>query len=444
MKFYTTSKISENIHETPEGFLVCIGVPIARTGEMVYGEGETPLEVGEDGRILINREADEVFRPETIASFEGKAVTITHPTEFVSPDNWSRLAKGVLQNVRRGEGEQENDLIADLLITDGMAINLVKNGLREVSCGYEAEYHQTGEGRGLQTNIVGNHLALVDEGRAGSSYAINDHKGKDSKMSVKEKIKAIFAKAQDEAMAAAGDAEPEKKPEPKKEEKAKDAASYDELVKMVKDLGAKIESMAKPKDAAEEKPAPEKKDDAKDEEAPAEVSMEDRLKSLEAAVAKLLERESKEDEVPVDDAEGEEEEESEDAESEDAEGEEESEDEAMVGDTADTASRVEILAPGMKASAKDSKAKALIAAYATKDGKAVIDQLTGGKAPEVKDAARVNTLFIAASELLKASRTSELSKTKTRDFNSASETPKGAMTAEQMNEINAKHYGQSK
>lgn len=438
MKFYTTSKISENIHETPEGFLVCIGVPIARTGEMVYGEGETPLEVGEDGRILIQREAAEVFRPETIASFEGKAVTITHPIDFVDPDNWSRLAKGVLQNVRRGEGDQENDLIADLLITDSVAINLVKNGLREVSCGYEAEYTQTGEGRGLQTKIVGNHLALVDEGRAGSAYAINDHKGK-VPMKLKDKIKAIFAKAQDEAMAMA-DAEEKPAPE-KKDDKAKDesAGAYDELKKMVSDLGEKIAAMGekKPKDestkASENEPA---KVDAKDEEeSEGEKSLEDRLKALETAVAKLLEKQA-----PASDEEGEESEESEDEAGEEDESEDDDFEESTM--TGDTASRVEILAPGMNAKAKDAKSKALVAAYATKDGKAVIDQLTGGKAPELKDAKRVDVLFIAASELLKVSRTSDLSKTKqSRATDSSEAASKGAMTAEQLNAINAKFYG---
>ena len=64
-----------------------------------------------------------------------------------------------------------------MLIKESMTIKLVKAGLREVSCGYEAEYEQTGDGEGIQTNIVGNHIALVEQGRAGQSYAINDHKG---------------------------------------------------------------------------------------------------------------------------------------------------------------------------------------------------------------------------------------------------------------------------
>lgn len=200
MKFYTTSKISENIHETPEGYLLCVGVSIARTGGMIYGPGGTPLELGPDGRVIVSRDAAEVFRAETIASFEGKPITIGHPVDFVDPSNWKELTKGLLTNVRRGTGEQESDLVSDLLLTDKRAIELVKGGLREVSCGYENEYTQTGVGRGIQTNIVGNHCALVEEGRAGASYAINDHKGKESAMKLQERIKAIFGKAQDEAL----------------------------------------------------------------------------------------------------------------------------------------------------------------------------------------------------------------------------------------------------
>lgn len=433
--FYTTSKLSDNMHETPEGFLVCVGVSIARTGEMIYGEGETPLEVGDDGTVKVTRDEKDVFNPKTMASFEGKPVTITHPTEFVTPQNWSRLAKGVIQNVRRGENDRVNDLIADLLITDSQAIGLIKNGLREVSCGYEANYIQEDDGEGKQTRIIGNHLALVDQGRAGSSYAIFDHKRKGAKeMSKFEKILAKLGLTKDSAMAKALD-EAMKEGEEKKDE-SKDAEgamkkSYDELVQICKDLGEKVAALSAGKKDSKDAEGEEKKDEKKDKAGDEEVApaLEDRLKALEASVAKLLERESKEDEVPVDDEDMEEGEEAED---------DDFEESTMTGDTA---SRVEILAPGMNAKAKDAKKLALVACYATKDGKQVIESLTGGKAPTYDSAERVNALFIAASEVLKASRTSELSKTKqTRDSDFGAGASTGPMTAEQMNELNAKHY----
>lgn len=90
------------------------------------------------------------------------------------------------------------------------------------------------------------------------------------------------------------------------------------------------------------------------------------------------------------------------------------------------------------------KSKALIAAYATKDGKAAIDKFTGGKALVTKDAAVVDAIFVGASEILKETRTKEFSKTKSMrsvDAIRESLSPKGAMTPEQVNEANEKHYG---
>lgn len=437
MKYYTPTKLSENISETPEGFLLCVGVAIARTGEMLYGKGETPLETDNNGRVVISRDEKEVFKPETIASFEGKPVTISHPEEFVNPENWKELTVGIVQNVRRGEADQKDDLIADLLITDAIAIGLVKRGLREVSCGYEAEYSQTGEGTGIQSNIIGNHLALVEEGRAGSAYAINDNKnGKGVPVMAKkfsEKIKAMFAKVADEAEKMAD----EEMGTEKEDKKVDDAASYDELVKICKDLSAKVEALAKPKDAAPfEKKEEKKADDAEMEEGKKEKAddeeevapgLEDRLKALEAAVAKMMESESEEagdddmEEEMGDDAEGME--------------------EAMVGDTA---ARAEILAPGI-AHTKDIKAKALKQAYGTKDGKQIIHSLTGGKAPAFDSADKVNALFIAASELFRVTRTEALSRTKqTRAFDSQLGVKAGAMTPEEINQINEKHFGLKK
>lgn len=253
------------------------------------------------------------------------------------------------------------------------------------------------------------------------------------KKKLQDQIKKIFGKAQDEAMSLVDDADIEEKKDDKKEE-SKDAASYDELVKCVKDLGEKVAAFSKAKD--EEKPAPKKdakkEEKSEDEESEGEASLEDRLKALETAVQGLLEKKADEDSEESEDAdESEEGEESED---------DDFEETTMTGDAAtDMASRAEILAPGIK-NTKDVKVKALKAAYATKDGKKIIESLTGGKAPAFDSADKVNTLFVAASELMKVSRTDAFSKSKqTRDFNSVLDTD-GVMTAEKMNEINAKHY----
>lgn len=294
-KYYTTSKLSEHISETPEGFLLCLSVPIARTGWMKYGPKECPLEAGDDGFVHVYRSAEQVFRPETVASFEGKDITVKHPEDFVDPDNWSTLSKGVAMNIRKAkeaDDDGEESLLADFLIKEALTIKMVKAGLREVSCGYEAEYEQTGPGKGIQTNIVGNHIALVEEGRAGSTYAINDEKGNAMNAGLIERLKKKFgAKVIDEAMA-----------EEKKEAKDEEAQSMDELVKSVKDLMSRVEGMCEQGKAKDEekKDMPAKKDEkSEDEEKPAkdeDGAMEERLKALEAAVAKLLEKKSAQDE----------------------------------------------------------------------------------------------------------------------------------------------------
>lgn len=163
--------ISPNQLETGEGFLICRNVPIARTGTQQYLASEIGLQ-GNDV-IDVERPEEEVFSPAAMASFEGKPVTNDHPTELVTPDNFSRYEKGHAQNVRRGSGEFENFLVADLHIHDAELIEAIRSGKRQVSCGYECEYAEEG-GKISQTKIRGNHIAIVDEGRAGAKAAIMD------------------------------------------------------------------------------------------------------------------------------------------------------------------------------------------------------------------------------------------------------------------------------
>jgi uncharacterized protein len=181
MRFYITEQLSEHISETPEGYLLCSNVPITRTGEFLYKgdellghDGKPIVEATSDGIVRIQRDEGNVFSDITIKSFEGKPFTLDHPKGFVGPDNWQDLSHGTVQNVRRGEGDQADLLLADILVTTEEAIEMIKSGQREISCGYDAEYEQIEKGIGRQTEIIGNHVALVSKGRAGSRCAIAD------------------------------------------------------------------------------------------------------------------------------------------------------------------------------------------------------------------------------------------------------------------------------
>lgn len=199
MRFFTPDKISPRKSLTPEGFLLCEGAPLARTGMQIYGPGETPVTTGKDGIVRIERKPEEVFRAETVASFSGKPVVDNHPQDEkgqridVNPHNWKQLAVGVVMHPRRGEGLMDDILIGDLLITDRDAIRAIQDGKRELSCGYDADYFEVEPGRGEQRNIIGNHVALVESGRCGPRCAIGDHEEGRSSMKISDRLRQAFA-----------------------------------------------------------------------------------------------------------------------------------------------------------------------------------------------------------------------------------------------------------
>lgn len=173
MLFYA-DRISDNIRKRePEGYLICVNVPIARSGTQQYLQDE----LGQRGErtVTVYRPEEEVFSPATMASFEGMPVTNDHPDneDGVNVDNAQYLAKGHCQNVRRGTGKDKDLLIADLVITDPGTIEDILNGKREISCGYNYELSEE-DGKFVQRQIRGNHIAIVDKGRAGHRVCIKD------------------------------------------------------------------------------------------------------------------------------------------------------------------------------------------------------------------------------------------------------------------------------
>lgn len=179
---YALDRIGPQRRKTPEGYLLCENVPIARTGWLMYGPGQTPVSTNDAGVTYIVRDASVLFDPNTLASFQGKPVTLGHPPVNVSPADAKLYSVGTTLNPRQGEGPMHDCIVADLLIMDQRAIDSVEaafsgdpRGLREVSAGYNADYEEIARGEGRQLNILGNHVALVPQGRCGPRCAVNDH-----------------------------------------------------------------------------------------------------------------------------------------------------------------------------------------------------------------------------------------------------------------------------
>lgn len=166
MTTYAPAKISARKSRTPDGFLVLHDVRLSRVGEMLYGPGQTPIPVGPDGVARITRDEAVVFDPDTISSFIGKPVTIGHPPEAVTPENWAQLAGGHILSARRGAPPEQDFMVGDVMVTRPDVMKMADEGC-EISCGYDAAYEQTAPGRGRQTRIVGNHLAFLPDGKRG-------------------------------------------------------------------------------------------------------------------------------------------------------------------------------------------------------------------------------------------------------------------------------------
>ena len=89
MIFYYGTQISPHMDKTPEGYLICRDVPIARTGSQEYLAQELQLDGDPERVVTVNRHPEDVFEPAALASFEGKDITQGHPPEDVGPENFA-------------------------------------------------------------------------------------------------------------------------------------------------------------------------------------------------------------------------------------------------------------------------------------------------------------------------------------------------------------------
>jgi len=172
---------------TAQGYLRAPAV-IGRTGVQEYRRGELGLDGDPKALVRLMRTADEVFRPETVASFENVPVTDGHPTEGVTARNWAMVAKGEVRDI----GKQDGELLGGhAIVKDGRMVEKIIKGKGALSCGYSFSLDMTpGEGfDGYQRDILGDHVAVVDIPRGGPICRIADETGKETNnMSTTRKI----------------------------------------------------------------------------------------------------------------------------------------------------------------------------------------------------------------------------------------------------------------
>jgi len=177
MLFADTLEIT-GTRRSKDGYLVA-DCRAARSGIQQYAGAE----VGRPDlqTVHVYRPPEEVFKADSLASYGHKPVTLDHPMEGVTADNWKQIAVG---NVGGDVVRDGGFVRVPLIVMDAQAIAAVENGKRELSMGYECRLEfvdgVTPEGesyQAVQRDIRINHAAIVERGRAGPQCRIGD-KGK--------------------------------------------------------------------------------------------------------------------------------------------------------------------------------------------------------------------------------------------------------------------------
>ena len=165
---YDVSAI-QNYEFTDEGYLR-VKARIARTGIQSYTDAS-------GGIRLEYRPEEEVAADAALDSFREKCVTKEHPPVLLDASNTKDYAVGFTSaDVSYSEGFVESTLT----VTDKETIDEIMRGnVREVSCGYKVDYSPepgiTSDGQhydGIQKNIRGNHVAIVNRARGGAQVRL--------------------------------------------------------------------------------------------------------------------------------------------------------------------------------------------------------------------------------------------------------------------------------
>lgn len=237
---------------TDEGFLK-VPARISRTGIQEYLAVEMGLTDRDPTDIIrVYRPEEEVFTDESLQSFANKPVTNNHPPELVNPSNSKQFSVGM-----SGPEVTRDGMFAKtvLHVTDGEAIKNIESGKVELSNGYTADIEWTSgvtpDGEqydAIQRNIKGNHIAIVERGRAGPACRVADNLPTtgDKVIMAKITIDGVDFEVSDQAAQAVGklqarlkDAEMEtqekdeelKKKEEDQEEMAKEAKKTEDSLK---------------------------------------------------------------------------------------------------------------------------------------------------------------------------------------------------------------------
>jgi len=157
--------------ETSEGFLKA-KISIARSGVFEYLQSDGSVK--RDAKL-----PEDLFSKTTLDSIIGAPITSQHPNtpdQLVTSENYKELAVGNISNPHI----EDDKIVGIATFYDPILIKQIKErNQNEVSIGYKYQSNnQSGSLNGEQydsadTNIIINHVALVEQGRAGSDIKVH-------------------------------------------------------------------------------------------------------------------------------------------------------------------------------------------------------------------------------------------------------------------------------
>lgn len=190
-RVYDRAPLNTKRQKTPEGYLLVPATIAASDNVQPYLARELGITGAPPDKVI------RVYRPKAVMdaaapTFEGKPITLEHPSRMVDAKIWKAVARGDAHNVR----VTDTGLDADLLVRDDQAILAIERKDREeLSAAYDFKLTmQSGvspHGQAydaVASDVIGNHIAIVRMGRSrtpdGRPCRVADSNKGDRKMRV--------------------------------------------------------------------------------------------------------------------------------------------------------------------------------------------------------------------------------------------------------------------
>lgn len=177
---YDRAEIKGSARITRDGYLVADALVARANNIQTYRASELGLtDRDPNDTVRIFRPESEVFAKDALASLAHRPITIDHPSEAVTSDNWRKLGIGDIGGDVMRDGEF---IRVPIKIMDSSAVDAIAGDHREFSLGYAITLDMTPgehEGRaydGIARAFRYNHLAAVRAARGGSQLRIIDER----------------------------------------------------------------------------------------------------------------------------------------------------------------------------------------------------------------------------------------------------------------------------